>query len=86
MHEYRLGVGMVTRPVPTPDNVDDDLNIPKDSGKVALPLHVRWSPPFDRIYYLTDLAARSRMVCKQVLTESDIVISVDEPPVRIGAS
>lgn len=55
-----------SRPVAIPDDVDDPT-ISKLSGRVELPLNVRWSPPF-RTYDLDDLDDRVS-VYAQVMTE-----------------
>ena len=65
--EYRVGVGMVTRPVPMPDDVADPA-MPKASGRVVLPLHVHWWEPLDRVYDLDNRADR-RTLYAQVLTD-----------------
>ena len=65
--EYRVGVGMVTRPVAMPEDVDD-LGRPKASGHVVLPPHVHWWEPLDRVYDLDDRADR-RTLYAQVLTD-----------------
>ena len=64
---YRLGMGPVVRPVAMPDDVDDS-SISKASGLVELPSHVRWSPPFGRVYDLDDPADR-RSLHSQVLAK-----------------
>lgn len=64
---YRLGVGAVIRPVAMPDDVDDP-SVSKASGLVELPSHVRWSPPFGRVYDLDNPADR-RSLYAQVLAE-----------------
>ena len=77
---YRLGVGVVIRPVAMPDDVDDP-SMPKASGRVQLPIHVRWSPPFDRVYDLDDPADR-RSLYSQVLAEGtpdDVRWYIDVP-------
>jgi len=59
-------VGPETRPVAIPDDVVDPT-VPKASGLVELPRHVRWSDP-PVIYDMTD--RRDRLsVYEQVLTE-----------------
>jgi hypothetical protein len=63
--------------VAVPDDLDDP-SLPKASGKVELPLHIRWSgPPIT--YDLNDRADRAR-VYEQVLregTEDDVRHYVD---------
>ena len=65
------------RPVAVPDDLDDP-SLPKASGRVELPLHIRWSgPPIT--YDLDDRADRAR-VYEQVLregTEDDVRFHVD---------
>jgi hypothetical protein len=60
-----------------PDDLDDP-SLPKASGRVELPLHIRWSgPPIT--YDLDDRADRAR-VYEQVLregTEDDVRFHVD---------
>jgi len=59
-------LGPAARPVAVPDDVGDP-SLPKASGEVELPLHIRWSGP--RITYdLNDHADRAR-VYEQVLRE-----------------
>jgi hypothetical protein len=55
-----------TRPVELPDDANDHT-ITKASGRVQLPLHVRWSGP-PKTYDLDDRQDRSR-VYEQVLRE-----------------
>lgn len=59
-------VGPATRPVAIPDDVDHP-EVPKASGRVELPLHVRWSGSH-RLYDLSDRRDRIS-VYEQVLTE-----------------
>ena len=47
----------VIRPVAMLDDVDGP-SIPEASGWVKLPIHVRWSPPFDQVCDLDDPADR----------------------------
>lgn len=74
---FRLRIGFVTlsgtselgpysRPVELPDDVDAPAVI-KASGRIQLPLHVRWSGP-PKTYDLDDRRDRSR-VYEQVLRE-----------------
>ena len=72
-----------TRPWPrraaraVPDDLDDP-SLPKASGRVELPLHIRWSGP-PLIYDLDDRADRAR-VYEQVLregTENDVRFYVE---------
>ncbi len=67
MAHTRTGtLGPAARPVAVPEDLDD-LSLPKASGEVELPLHIRWSGP--RITYdLNDHADRAR-VYQQVLRE-----------------
>jgi hypothetical protein len=58
--------GFETRPVAIPDDVDDP-SLRKASGKVRLPLTVRWSAP-RREYDLDDRRDRISLI-EQVLTE-----------------
>jgi hypothetical protein len=70
-------LGPASRPVAIPDDVDDP-RLPKASGVVVLPLHVRWSEPL-RAYDLERLPDRLR-VYEQVLregTEDDVRFYVD---------
>lgn len=63
-------LGPAARPVAVPEDLD---GVPKASGEVVLPLHIRWSgPPI--AYDLRDRADRAR-VYEQVLregTEDDV--------------
>lgn len=75
-----LTLGPTARPVAVPDDVDDP-KIVKATGRVELPVHVRWSSP--RLTY--DLARRSdrARVYEQVLregTEDDVryYVEVDQ--------
>ena len=52
------------RPVTLPDDIEDP-SLVKATGRVVLPLHVRWSG--DRVYDLDDVADR-KSVYKQVLS------------------
>jgi hypothetical protein len=61
-------LGPAARPVAVPEDVDEP-GIRKAEGKVALPLHVRWSGP-PKTYDLADRADRVR-VYEQVLREGD---------------
>jgi hypothetical protein len=59
-------LGPAARPVAVPDDLDD-RSLPKATGQVELPRHVRWSgPPIT--YDLADRADRAR-VYEQVLRE-----------------
>lgn len=75
-------LGPATRPVSVPENLDDPA-LHKASGRVELPLHVRWSgPPI--IYDLNDRVDRAR-VYEQVLregTEDDVRYYVDADHLR----
>jgi hypothetical protein len=59
-------VGPAARPVAVPADLDA-VPTPKATGRVKLPLHVRWSDP-ELSYDLDDPHDR-RMVYEQVLTE-----------------
>jgi len=90
-------LGPAARPVAVPADLDDP-SLPKASGRIELPLHIRWSGP-PVTYDLDDRADRAR-VYEQVLregTESDVRFYVDAdrllelwdelvlpPPVRQG--
>lgn len=66
-----------SRPVAIPDDVDDP-DVPKASGRIELPLRVRWSHPL-RTYDLDD-PRQLRRVYEQVLregTEEDVRRFVD---------
>src|ERR1700722_9015329 len=70
-------LGPAARPVAIPDDIDDPL-LPKASGVVVLPPHVRWSEP-TLAYDLERLPDRLR-VYEQVLregTEDDVRFYVD---------
>jgi len=59
-------LGPAARPVAVPEDLDDS-SVAKATGRVELPLHVRWSgPPI--IYDLADRTDRAR-VYEQVLRE-----------------
>jgi hypothetical protein len=65
-------LGPAARPVAVPADFDD-LSIARASGRVELPLHIRWSGP-TLVYDLADQADRVR-VYEQVLregTEDDV--------------
>jgi len=59
-------MGPYSRPVELPEDVDDPAVI-KASGRIQLPLHVRWSGP-PKTYDLDDRRDRAR-VYEQVLRE-----------------
>jgi hypothetical protein len=59
-------LGPFVRPVELPEDVDDRA-VPKASGLIRLPLHVRWSGP-PKTYDLDDRRDRSR-VYEQVMRE-----------------
>jgi hypothetical protein len=75
-------LGPAARPVAVPDGFDDSSST-KASGKVELPLPIRWSgPPIT--YDLNDRADRAR-VYEQVLregTKDDICYDVDPRHLR----
>jgi hypothetical protein len=52
-------LGPAARPVAVPEDLDDS-SLPKASGEVELPLHIRWSGP-SLIYDLNDRADRARV-------------------------
>jgi hypothetical protein len=59
-------LGPFARPVELPEDVDD-CAVPKASGRIQLPLHVRWSGAL-KTYDLSDRRDRSR-VYEQVMRE-----------------
>lgn len=59
-------VGPASRPVAIPDDLGES-GAPRRSGRVELPLRVRWSGP-PRIFDLTDRRERM-LVYEQVMTE-----------------
>jgi hypothetical protein len=70
-------IGPTARPVAVPEDFDD-ASLPKASGRVKLPLHIRWSGP-PLTYDLNDPADCTR-VYEQVLregTEDDVRYYVD---------
>jgi hypothetical protein len=75
-HVRSLELGPASRPVAVPDDLSSPM--PKASGRIELPVHIRWSgPPIT--YDLDDRADRAR-VYEQVLregTESDVRFYVD---------
>jgi hypothetical protein len=71
-----LELGPASRPVAVPDDLGSSM--PKASGRIELPLHIRWSGPA-LTYDLDDRADRAR-VYEQVLregTESDVRFYVE---------
>ncbi len=75
-HTRTPELGPATRPVAVP--ADFGFPVPKASGRVELPLHIRWSGP-TVTYDLDDRADRAR-VYEQVLregTEDDVRFYVD---------
>jgi hypothetical protein len=67
-----LEIGPTSRPIAVPENLDDP-SLPKATGRIELPLHIRWSGP-PMTYDLDDSADRAR-VYEQVLregTEDDV--------------
>jgi hypothetical protein len=69
-------LGPAMRPVAVPDDLGSSM--PKASGRIELPLHIRWSGP-PLTYDLDDRADRAR-VYEQVLregTESDVRFYVE---------
>jgi hypothetical protein len=63
------GLGPTARPVAVPENVDGP-DLPKASGVVTLPFHIRWSEP-SLAYDLRERADRLR-VYEQVLREGTV--------------
>ena len=59
-------LGPAARPVAVPADLDDQ-SLPKASGRIELPLHIRWSGP-PLTYDLNDRSDRAR-VYEQVLRE-----------------
>jgi len=75
-----IEIGPAARPIAVPEDLDDP-SLPKATGRIELPLHIRWSRP-PMTYNLDDPADRAR-VYEQVLregTEDDVryYIRVDE--------
>ncbi|MDQ3380415.1 MAG: hypothetical protein M3546_08835 [Actinomycetota bacterium] len=81
-HTRTRRLGPAARPVAVPEDLDD-LSLPKASGVVQLPLHIRWSgPPIT--YDLNERADRVR-VYEQVLregTEDDVRYYIDADRLR----
>lgn len=76
------GLGPAARPVAVAEDLDD-ASVPKASGEVELPLHIRWSGPAIT-YDLNDRSDRAR-VYEQVLregTEGDIRYYVQADQLR----
>jgi hypothetical protein len=70
-------IGPSLRPVAVPVGLDDQ-SLPKATGKVELPLHIRWSGP--TITYDLDEPADRARVYEQVLregTEEDVLYYID---------
>jgi hypothetical protein len=59
-------LGPEARPVAIPEDIDDP-SLPKATGCIRLPVHIRWSEPL-RMYDLDQRADRQR-VYEQVLRE-----------------
>jgi hypothetical protein len=81
-HTRTARLGPAARPVSVPENLDDP-SLEKASGRVELPLHVRWSGP-PLTYDLDDRADRAR-VYEQILregTEDDVRYYVDANGLR----
>jgi hypothetical protein len=82
VHTRSSVLGPAARPVAVPEDLDDPP-IGRASGRVELPLHIRWSgPPIT--YDLGDRADRAR-VYEQVLregTEADVRFYVDADQLR----
>jgi hypothetical protein len=68
-HTRSATLGPALRPVAVPEDLDDPT-LAKASGRVELPLHIRWSGP-RIIYDLNDRADRAR-VYEQVLREGTV--------------
>jgi len=81
-HTRTTRLGPAARPVAVPEDLDNPM-LPKASGVVELPLHIRWSgSPIT--YDLNDRADRAR-VYEQVLregTEDDVRYYVDADQLR----
>ena len=77
-HTGTYEFGSAARPIAVPDYLDDDASATKATGRVELPLHVRWSgPPIT--YDLSDRTDRAH-VYEQVLregTEDDVRFYID---------
>lgn len=76
-HTRTRQLGPAARPVAVPDDFDDD-SVPKASGEIELPLHIRWSGP-PLTYDLNVRPDRAR-VYEQVLregTDDDVRYYVD---------
>jgi hypothetical protein len=70
-------IGPTARPVAVPEDLGD-RSLPKATGQVELPLHIRWSGP-PLTYDLDDPADRAR-VYEQILregTEDDVRSYID---------
>lgn len=81
-HTRSPDLGPAARPVAVPDDLDD-LSVPKASGRIELPLHIRWSGP--PITYDLDARADRARVYEQVLregTEDDVRLYVDGEQLR----
>ena len=76
-HTRTHELGPAARPVAVPEDLDD-RSLPKATGRVVLPFHIRWSGP-PVTYDLADRADRAR-VYEQVLregTEDDVRYYID---------
>jgi hypothetical protein len=75
-------LGPAARPVAVPEDLEDAAVV-KATGRIELPLHIRWSgPPIS--YDLADRADRAR-VYEQVLregTEDDVRFYIDADQLR----
>jgi len=81
-HTRTRELGPAARPVAVPHDFGESSR-PKASGRIELPLHIRWSGP-TLIYDLDDRADRAR-VYEQVLregTEDDVRFYVDADELR----
>lgn len=75
-HTRTSELGPAMRPVAVPDDLGS--SIPQASGRIELPLHIRWSGP--PVSYDLDVRADRARVYEQVLregTESDVRYYVD---------
>jgi hypothetical protein len=80
-HTRSSVLGPAARPVAVPEDLDD-RSTGKASGRVELPLHIRWSAPIT--YDLGDRADRAR-IYEHVLregTEDDVRVYVDADQLR----
>ncbi len=81
-HTRTHELGPSARPIAVPEDFDDP-SLTKASGRIELPLHIRWSGPAIT-YDLADRADRAR-VYEQVLregTEDDVRFYVEAKQLR----